>query len=207
MTPLPPPAPTDVFDDIALRLFSDRGMPAQPEWSGAIAAAYRKAMADLNIVIQPKGQPKPEPTRTANASLMFLLASLETGDTWIEETNIAVGSKLPASGVARFKTVNGHYTIDVAYLASDSGSVEPIRIERVELPSGQQVTSAHPEREWLKHYMPPPELDVFSPEFAKVIARTFPRHRVLRKDKDRRTWTWTADGEPKLYMDARGRLL
>ena len=169
-------------------------------------------MAQLHVEVKPEAPP-PKPTRTVNATLMLLMAALENGDMWVRETRIGVRKRADnstqfAPGPVEFDC--GHMTVTIRYDAIAGGAeILTGRIERIALANGQLYSADKDDRRWLREYFPPVRIDMFSPAVQQMVDGLDVKARVVRVDDERRTWHWSKDTghEPRIYKDAKGRVL
>lgn len=212
-----------MFDEIARRFFTEHVYsPDDPsdfettygEYITRIADAYRTALAQLDVQVKPKG-PEPKPTRTKNGTVMLLLAALENGDIWIRDCQIPMrqqpdGSMKVAGGTITFDA--GQFSVEVAYVWGDATRQATFQqIVAFVLADGQRITASHRTRAWLRHYVPTPELDVFSPMLQFTLnqlpAQLSHQWRIISSDAEDRLWHWPDGATPTLWKDARGREL
>jgi hypothetical protein len=63
---------------------------------------------------------------------------------------------------------------------------------------------------WLRTYRPQYDVDRFSPILQHQLAQAYagrPAPRVIRRDEEGRTYTWTLTGELVMWKDGRGRVI
>lgn len=206
-----------MFDEVIRRLFLKMQLDGTQYdgWAQEIADAYRTAMAQLDVQVKPKG-PEPKPTRTKNGTVMLLLAALENGDIWIRDCEVPMrqqpdGSMTVAGGTITFDA--GQFSVQVAYLWSETTRQAAFQqVLAFVLADGQRITAAHRTRAWLRHYVPSPELDVFSPMLQFTLnqlppSAALPPWRIISSDAEYRIWHWPDGATPTLWKDARGREL
>jgi hypothetical protein len=145
--------PSDIFDTIARNIFETRGMIVDGEWVAAIAAEYRRAMAELHVEIGPAERPKVD--RSDTGAVLMLLAGIENGDLTVTHIDQPlVDGRVRSAGT--WTLYVGLFELHVQMVRwSGSNRYQWTSLDAVVLSHGQLVTTKHMSRLWLRSYQPP----------------------------------------------------